>query len=565
MTQPWTKYYSEDAKNFDLANMGAQTFGALLDEAAAKYGDKPALTTILPTGAEATISYNEMKTEAEAFAVYLRGILKLTAGDTVAVMTPNCIGFGVVSMGIAKAGCISTNVNPLYTAPELEHQLNDSGAKVLVIIDLFGDKVDAVIKNTGVQHVITLSLLEYFSTLKRALLGFVLKRVKKVIPEMATSHTTLKNALAAGKAASGGVDISEYSAHVQPTDVALFQYTSGTTGRSKGAELTHQSVIANAYQAELMTEDLMSGKGETVLVILPLYHITAFALIFVAGLRTGGHGIMIPSPRPPSNLKAAFEKHKITWFTGINTLYAALLVEPWAKKELFKDVRFCGSGGAAQTTGVAQKWQDMTGIPIRQGYGMTECCGVLTFNPTNDNRLGSVGIPVPGMEVRIVDDNGEDVGQGQPGEVIGRGPTIMKGYINRPEATAETIVDGWLHSGDIGVMDADGFIEIVDRKKDMILVSGFNVSPNEIEDTISKMAGVVQVGVVGIPDEKMGEAPAAFIVRADDSVTEEMVIEACRAGLTNYKIPKRVQFVDEVPVTLSGKVLRRQLRDDYLG
>ena len=564
MTQPWTKYYSEDAKNFDLANMGAQTLGALLDASVAKNGDKPAMTTILPTGAEATISYTQMKAEAEAFAVYLRGVLKLTAGDTVAVMTANCIGFGVASMGIAKAGCISTNVNPLYTAPELEHQLNDSGAKVLVIIDLFGDKVDEVIKNTGVQQVITLSLLEYFSTVKRALLGFVLKRVKKVIPDMATPHITLKSALAAGRAASGGVDIAEYSAHVLPTDVALFQYTSGTTGRSKGAELSHQSVIANAYQAELMTEDLMSGKGETVLVILPLYHITAFALIFVAGLRTGGHGIMIPSPRPPSNLKAAFEKHKITWFTGINTLYAALLVEPWVKKELFKDVRFCGSGGAAQTTGVAQKWQDMTGIPIRQGYGMTECCGVLTFNPTNDNRLGSVGIPVPGMEVRIVDDNGEDVVQGQPGEVIGRGPTVMKGYLNRPDATAETIVDGWLHSGDIGVMDADGFIEIVDRKKDMILVSGFNVSPNEIEDTISNMEGVVQVGVVGIPDEKMGEAPAAFIVRADDSVTEEMVIEACRAGLTNYKIPKRVQFVDEVPVTLSGKVLRRHLRDEYL-
>ena len=565
MTQPWTKYYSEDAKNFDMANMGAQTFGALLDAAAATHGDKPAMTTILPTGAEATISYTQMKAEAEAFAVYLRGVLKLTAGDTVAVMTANCIGFGVASMGIAKAGCISTNVNPLYTAPELEHQLNDSGAKVLVIIDLFGDKVDEVIKNTGVQQVITLSLLEYFSTVKRALLGFVLKRVKKVIPDMATPHITLKAALAAGKAASGGVDIAEYSAHVLPTDVALFQYTSGTTGRSKGAELTHQSVIANAYQAELMTEDLMSGTGETVLVILPLYHITAFALIFVAGMRTGAHSIMIPSPRPPSNLKAAFEKHKITWFTGINTLYAALLVEPWAKKELFKDVRFCGSGGAAQTTGVAQKWEDMTGIPIRQGYGMTECCGVLTFNPTDDNRLGSVGIPVPGMEVRIVDDAGKDVALGEPGEVIGRGPTVMKGYINRAEATAETIVDGWLHSGDIGVMDADGFIEIVDRKKDMILVSGFNVSPNEIEDTISKMAGVVQVGVVGIPDEKMGEAPAAFIVRADDSVTEESVVEACRAGLTNYKIPKRVQFVDEVPVTLSGKVLRRQLRDEYLG
>ena len=504
MNQPWTKYFSEEAKNFDLANMGAQTFSALCDAAAEKYASKTALTTILPTGAEASISFTELKAEAEAFAVYLREVLKLNAGDTVAVMTPNCIGFGVACMGIAKAGCISTNVNPLYTAPELEHQLNDSSAKVLVIIDLFGDKVDEVVHKTGVETVVTMSLLEYFPGLKRAILGFVLKRVKKVIPDMRTSHVTLKSALAAGKAASG--DVASYTADVSPDDVALYQYTSGTTGRSKGAELSHRSVIANAYQAELMTEDLMSGQGETVLVILPLYHITAFSLIFIAGLRTGAHSVLVPSPRPPSNLKAAFEKHKITWFTGINTLYAALLVEDWAKKELFENVRFCGSGGAAQTTGVAMKWEEKMGVPIRQGWGMTECCGVMTFNPSEDNRLGSVGVPVPGMDVRIVDDNGNDVPNGEPGEVIGRGPTIMKGYINRPDATAETIVDGWLHSGDIGVMDADGYIEIVDRKKDMILVSGFNVAPNEVEDTISTMEGVVQVGGVGYPDDKTGEA-----------------------------------------------------------
>lgn len=562
MSKPWTKYFSEDAKNFDLAKMGAQTFSALLDNAAKNFGDRPALTTILPTGAETTISFNELKTEAEAFAVYLREVLKLNGGDTVAVMTANCIGFGVACMGIAKAGCISTNVNPLYTAPELEHQLNDSSAKVLVIIDLFGDKVDEVIHKTGVETVVTISLLEYFPSLKRAILGFVLKKVKKAIPDMKTKHVTMKSALAAGKAASGNV--AAYTETVAPTDVALYQYTSGTTGRSKGAELTHQSVIANAYQAELMTSDLMGSDGETVLVILPLYHITAFSLIFIAGLRTGAHSVLVPSPRPPSNLKSAFEKHKVTWFTGINTLYAALLVEPWAKKELFENVRFCGSGGAAQTTGVAMKWEEKMGVPIRQGWGMTECCGVMTFNPSEDNRLGSVGVPVPGMDVRIVDDNGNDVPLGEPGEVIGRGPTIMKGYINRPDATAETIVDGWLHSGDIGVMDEDGYIEIVDRKKDMILVSGFNVAPNEVEDTISTMPGVVQVGVVGYPDDKTGEAVAAFVVRENETVTEDSVREVCKAGLTNYKVPKRIEFVDEVPVTLSGKVLRRELRDTYL-
>ena len=563
VNQPWAKYFSEEAKNFDLNNMGAQTFSELCDHAAVQYGDKPALTTILPTGAEATISFVKLKEEAEAFAIYLREILKLNLEDTVAVMTANCIGFGVACMGIAKAGCVSTNVNPLYTAPELEHQLNDSGAKVLVIIDLFGDKIDQVVHKTGVETVITLSLLEYFPGLKRTILGLVLKKIKKVIPDMRTSHVTLKSALAAGKAKTG--DVTSYTENVLPDDVALYQYTSGTTGRSKGAELSHRSVLGNAYQAELMTSDLMGSEEETVLVILPLYHITAFALIFVAGLRTGAHSILVPSPRPLANLKLAFEKHKVTWFTGINTLFAALLVEPWAKKELFENVRFCGSGGSAQTTGVAQKWQNKVGIPIRQGWGMTECCGVMTLNPSSDNRLGSVGIPVPGMDVRIVDDAGNDVPLGEVGEVIGRGPTLMKGYINRPEATAEALVDGWLYSGDIGVMDSDGYIEIVDRKKDMILVSGFNVAPNEIEETISTMAGVVQVGVVGYSDKKTGEAVAAFIVRADHSVTEESVRQVCKAGLTNYKVPKRIEFVEDVPVTLSGKVLRRELRETHLG
>lgn len=564
MDQPWKKFYSEEARQFDLANLGAQTLPEMLDHAATTHTSKKALTTILPTGAETSITYSELRTHAEHFAVYLRDVLGLKSGETVAVMSPNCIGFGVASMGIAKAGCIATNVNPLYTAPELQHQLSDSNAQVLVIIDLLGDKADEVIANTSVRKVVTLSLLEFFPPLKQLLLGFVLKRIKKAIPPMQTGHLTFAAALAAGYARAGAADIAGYTSQVKPGDTALLQYTSGTTGRSKGAELSHTAVLANAYQAELMTKNFMGPNGETALVVLPLYHITAFALCFIAGLRTGGHCVLTPSPRPISNLKTAFEKYDFTWLIGINTLFAALLSEDWFNKELVQKVRFCGSGGAAQTTGVAQKFREVTGIEIRQGYGMTECAGVMTFNPADDNRLGYVGVPVPGMDVRIVDDAGDDVAQGQPGEVIGRGPTLMTGYLNRDDVTAQTIVDGWLHSGDIGVMDADGFIQIVDRKKDMILVSGFNVAPNEIEDVISQLPGVAQVGVVGISDEKTGEAPAAFVVRSDDSTTEETVLEACRKGLTNYKMPKMIKFVDEVPVTLSGKVLRRQLRENYL-
>lgn len=559
-TRPWERHYAAPAKAFDLKNMFCQRLGDLAATAAAEYGDLPALSTILPNGAEATISYRDLSRAVDDFAVYLRKVLGLKAGDTVALMTPNCIDFAVVALGTARAGCVLTNVNPLYTIPELEHQLSDSGAKVLAIIDLFGDKADAVVAKTGVKHVVTLSLTDFFPPVKKALLGFVLKRVKKLVPAMATPSLKLVDALAAGRGATSGIDTATFTADVRPGDTILYQYTSGTTGRSKGAELSHTGILANAYQGHVMTEELRGDDRITTLIVLPLYHITAFALLLVAGMASGGHGVLVPSPRPLSNLKSAFEKHRINWFVGINTLYAALLTEPWFKREMFAGVRCASSGGAAQTTGVAMKWEERTGVPVRQGYGMTECCGVLATNGSVGNRLGTVGIPVPGMDVRIVDDDAKPLPIGGIGEIVFKGPTIMKGYLNRPDATAETIRDGWLHSGDIGVMDADGYITIVDRKKDMILVSGFNVSPNEIEDAISKLPGVAQVGVIGVPDDKTGEAPMAFVVRSDPALDEAAVTAQCRTELTNYKVPKNIRFVDEVPVTLSGKVLRRELR-----
>ncbi|MEL6296485.1 MAG: AMP-binding protein [Pseudomonadota bacterium] len=564
MQRPWEKHYSENALAFDPASMDSRTLPQLIDQAAQRFGDKPAMTTVLPNGIQGSVSYADLHREAEHFAAYLREVLGLQTGDAVAVMTPNCNSFGVAALGIFKAGCIATFVNPLYTVPELEHQLTDSAAKVLVIIDLFGDKVDAVIDKTPVEHVVTLSLLEFFPAPQRAFVNFIMKRVKKVVPAMRTPAVSMKQALAEGRRAAAGADIGSYTVDVSPTDTALYQYTSGTTGRSKGAMLHHQGIISNAQQGRLMAECAMGPDGETALVALPLYHITAFVLLFVSGLLHGGHGVLIPSPRPPANMKAALTKHRITWVTGINTLYAALLAEPWFDRKLFENVRFFGSGGAAQHVGVARKWEEQTGFDIKEGYGMSECCGVLTVNPPDNNRLGTVGVPVPGMEVRIVDDAGVALPPNTPGEVVLRGPTMMKGYLNRPDATAETIKDGWLYSGDIGVMDEDGFVQIVDRKKDMILVSGFNVSPNEIEDAISAMPEVVQVGVIGVPDDRSGEVPMAFVVRGDETLTEDAVVETCRGSLTNYKIPKKVLFVSEVPMTLSGKVLRRQLREEYL-
>ncbi|MBT4689134.1 MAG: AMP-binding protein [Rhodospirillaceae bacterium] len=560
MSRPWEKYYTDEAKAFDVATMPYATIPAMINSAGAEFANRSAATTILPNGATATITYAELLSYANDFAAYLRETAGLQRGETVALMTPNCIDFNIASCGAFLAGAVCTNINPLYTAPEMEHQLNDSKAKVLVIIDMFGDKVDEVVANTGVRQVVTISLLEFFPTLKKLIIGFVLKRVKKVIPDLRHAHTKFADALASGSSARKGGDIAAYTEGLQGTDTALFQYTSGTTGRSKGAELSHQGILANAHQANTLIGHLRLSEGDTTLVILPLYHITAFALIFVVGMGAGDHLVLVPSPRPPSNLQSAFENFEVTIFTGINTLFAALMEEPWFDKSLFKSVNFCGSGGAAQQTGVAQRWEDATGIEIYQGYGMTECCGVMSLNPVGDNRLGSVGIPVPGLAVKIIDDDGVEQPIGSPGELLFKGPTIMKGYFGRPEATAETIVDGWLHSGDIAIMDEDGFLEIVDRKKDMILVSGFNVSPNEIEDVIAKIPGVVEVGVVGIPDEKSSETPMAFIVKNND-LTEEAVTAACREALTNYKVPKHIKFIDDIPKSPVGKVLRRELRD----
>ncbi len=561
MSEPWEKYYTEAAKNFDVATMPYATLVDMINGAGKTYASRTAATTILPTGASASITYEEYLEYAKDFAAYLREIVGLKRGETVALMTPNCIDFTIAASGAFLAGAVCTNINPLYTAPEMEHQLNDSKAAVLVIIDMFGDKVDEVIQSTAVRQVVKISLVDFFPTLKRLLIGFVLKSVKKAIPDMRSDHINFAVALTKGKTARKGSDISSYTEGLSGEDTALFQYTSGTTGRSKGAELTHQGILANAHQANTMIGHLREFDGDTTLVILPLYHITAFALIFVIGITSGDHLVLVPSPRPPSNLKTAFENFDVTIFIGINTLFAALMEESWFHRDMIKHVTFCGSGGAAQQTGVAKRWTEATGLDIYQGYGMTECCGVMTLNPIGKNRLGSVGIPAPGMEVRIVDDNNVEQPIGSPGELLFKGPTIMKGYFGQPDATAEAIRDGWLYSGDIAVMNEDGFIEIVDRKKDMILVSGFNVSPNEIEDVITTLPGVVEVGVIGIPDEKSSEVPMAFIVKNNDAVTEDAVVAHCRDGLTNYKVPKRIKFVDDIPKSPVGKVLRRELRE----
>ena len=561
---PWTAFYPEAARNYDKSSTEVNHLAEVVDVAAQKYGARPAVSTQLPTGDCTTLNFNDIDQLTSDLATYLREVADLQTGDVVAVMSPNCIDFLLAVFGIFKAGCICTNINPLYTVPEMEHQLKDSKAKVLIIVDLFGDKVDAIIAKTPIRQVITISLLDFFPPLKKVIMSFVFKKVKRMVPDMRTSHVTMAYALKQGAAmrTAGNIDVNIYRVGQAINDTALYQYTGGTTGRSKGAELTHRNILNNTTMSVSMYINGVKPKeGDCGLVVLPLYHIIAFVLIMLPGLRHGTHCIMIPNPRPLSNLKTAFENHAVTHLGGINTLFAALMEEPWFTRDVFKHLRYCGSGGAAQQVTVAERWEDLTGVPIHQGYGLTECTGVLTVNPVGGNRLGSAGIPVPDMIVKIVDSQGVELPRGKEGEVIAKGPIIMKGYLDQPEVTTETIKDGWLYTGDIGVMDEDGYIRIVDRKKDMILVSGFNVFPNEIEDVIASLESVVEVGVIGVPDEKTGESVKAYIVSSDPNMTVEQVIAHCEESLTNYKRPKHVEFVDEIPKSPVGKVLRRNLRE----
>jgi len=561
---PWTAFYPEAARNYEESSIEVNHLAEVVDIAAQKYGSRPAVSTQLPTGACTTLSFNDIGRLTSDLATYLREIADLQTGDVVAVMSPNCIDFLLAVFGIFKAGCICTNINPLYTVPEMEHQLKDSKAKVLIIVDLFGDKVDAIIAKIPIRQVIKISLLDFFPPLKKVIMSFVLKKVKRMVPDMRTNHVTMAYALKQGaaKRTAGSIDVNIYRVGQTIDDTALYQYTGGTTGRSKGAELTHRNILFNAAMAISMVIDEVEPRdNDCALVALPLYHIIAFALIMLPGLENGAHCIMIPSPRPPSNLKSAFENHAITHFSGINALFEALLKESWCTAGVFKNLRFCSSGGAAQLVAVAERWEAITGVPIHQGYGLTECAGVLTMNPVGGNRLGSAGIPVPDTIVKIINQHGVELPRGEVGEVIAKAPTIMKGYLGQPGVTEETIKDGWLHTGDIGVMDEDGYIQIVDRKKDMILVSGFNVYPNEIEDVIAKLDSVIEVSVIGVPNEKTGESVKAYVVSSDPDMTAEHVIAHCERSLTNYKRPKHVAFIKEIPKTPVGKVLRRKLRE----
>jgi long-chain acyl-CoA synthetase len=548
---------------FSDENLLATHVSGLVDGSVVEYKDKPAFSCVLPTGHSATISFSELGRYSDAIAVYLREDLGLKKGDVVAIQCLNSLAYPVLAFGVLKAGLIATNLNPLYTAEESQHQLQDSGAKILFLIDLFGDHAAEAIKDTGITKVYRLSLLDMFPIMQRKLLGFAMKYIKKTVPDFSVqTEGTFQDVLSAGlKLLDQGHTVQGYLDDVDVNDAAIFQYTGGTTGRSKGAELTHRNIVANISQGNITNDGSYEKGKETMMLLLPLYHVYALAVGALASMYSGTHIVLVPVPRPLSNLKVVFEKFDITIMPGINTLYLGLLQEEWFTNNPVKTFRFCYSGAAPLQPATAEAWEKLTGAKIYEGYGLTEgTCAVSAMPLGEKRRFGSVGLPLPGVQIRIVLD-GKDVPRGKNGEVWIKGPQVMKGYLNRPEATAETIEDGWLKSGDIGYVDDDGYLYIVDRMKDMVIVSGFNVYPTDIEDVLTRMEGVGEATVVGVPSEATGEKVVAYIVKAEASLTEQAVIDYCKEHLTNYKCPKIVKFVDELPKSPVGKVLRRELRD----
>lgn len=558
-SRPWLKYYTGQSKP-DLGRLQYSNLGELVSKASSQYAEQPAFTTILPTGTSGTLTFADVERLSDQFAAYLRFELGLAKGDRVAIQSPNCLAYPIFLFGAAKAGCVIVNLNPLYTPSEIEYALKDSGARLLLMIDMFADKLESVIPKSQVETVLITSVADLFPPVSRFIVKTV-QRLKKMIPKVPVPAKSFAEALKlGGKHLASGRSIP--LADIGLDDLLALQYTGGTTGRPKGAMLTHSNLVANIAQSYNNLQDNLQ-ENRTTLTPLPMYHIFALGVSGVI-YSIGGHNILIPSPRPISNLKPAFEKYKISFMPGVNTLFVALLSEEWFRASPPQDLDAVG-GGAAVQDAVAIRWKEVTGRRIYQGYGLTETSPIVTSSPLDGpDKLGSIGIPTADTYVRIVDEEGNPVPVGESGELIVKGPQVMKGYWQQPDATAEVMNDGWFHTGDIARMDADGFFYIVDRKTDMVLVSGFNVYPAEVEEVIMQHSGVLEVGVIGVPDEASGEAVRAYVVKSDPAVTADDIREHCRQHLTAYKVPKQILFREELPKTPVGKVLRKDLRAEAL-
>ncbi|WP_274709160.1 long-chain-fatty-acid--CoA ligase [Nitratireductor luteus] len=531
-----------------------ESLGSMMVESCRKYGDRPAFTCM-----GKTLSFSELEKGSTDFSAYLQS-LGLKKGARVAIMMPNVLQYPVVMMAILRAGYVVVNVNPLYTPRELEHQLKDAGVEAIVILENFAKTLQVAIDKTPVQHVVVATMGDMMG-LKGHIVNFVVRRVKKLVPAWSLpDHVPFKSAMkkggaAAFKPADNALD-----------DVAFLQYTGGTTGVSKGATLLHRNVMANVMQNEMWLETAyikrQRPERSVFVCALPLYHIYALTVNALMGVKLGAQNVLIPNPRDIPGFVKELKNYDFNVFPGLNTLFNALLNNEDFQKLDFGNLKLTFGGGMAVQRAVAERWKKLTGCMIAEGYGLSETSPVATANRfDNDDFTGTIGLPLPSTDIAIRDENGKDVKQGEVGEICIRGPQVMAGYWNLPEATEKAIAqDGFFKSGDMGVMDENGYVKIVDRKKDMILVSGFNVYPTEIEDVVSQHPGVLEVAAIGVSDEHSGEVPKIFVVKKDDKLSEKDIIDFCRDKLTGYKRPKHVEFRDELPKSNVGKILRRELR-----
>ncbi|MFZ4427525.1 MAG: AMP-binding protein [Saprospiraceae bacterium] len=550
--RPWTAIYPEGTPT----DINPDIYSSLVDmyaEAFRKYHSRPAFSYM-----GKSITYGQLDQMTRQLAAYFASI-GLEAGDRIALMMPNMVQYPIALFGALRAGLVVVNTNPLYTPREMHHQFKDSGAKAIIIAENFAQNLQKIIGETDIQHVILTSAGEMLGFPKGNIVNYVVRNVKKMVPPY-----QLANTITFSKALSAGKNLPFSPRKTGSDDVVLLQYTGGTTGLSKGAMLTNRNLIANVLQFNAMGGKMLDDvEAPVVLCALPLYHIFAFTVNALCFMYRGGTNILIINGRDIDSIVKTLKKTPVNIITGVNTLFNAMLNHPQFASLDFSGLKITGGGGTAVQVAVAERWKAVTGCDLSEGFGMTETSAVSTINPLDGKgRLGTIGIPIPSTEIRIVDDAGNILPPGETGEIQVKGPQVMKGYYQNPEATASTLKDGWLSTGDIGLMEPDGFFRIVDRKKDMILVSGFNVYPNEIEGVLAMHDKVMEAAAVSVPDAKSGEAVKVYVVKKDPSLTEEELIAFCRENLTGYKVPKVVEFIDQLPKTNVGKILRRVLKDD---
>ena len=556
MDKIWLKSYPAGVP-VDIDYTRYRSLVHLLEEAFQNFAKRNAYTCM-----GKSLTYAEVDAMSQRLGAWLQS-RGLQPGARVALMMPNVLQYPVALAAVLRAGYTVVNVNPLYTARELAHQLNDSGAEAIIILENFATTLEQVVATTRVRHVVVASMGDLLGGAKGMIVNFVVRNVKKIVPAY-----NVANAVSFKRALAEGSRMSFTPAQLTHDDIAFLQYTGGTTGVSKGATLTHRNVLANVLQSEAWAQPALNREPHIEQLIyvcaLPLYHIFALTACCLMGTRMGATNILIPNPRDIPGLVKELSRYKINIFPAVNTLYNGLLNNPDFAKLDFSGLKVCNGGGMAVQRAVAEKWLAVTGCPIIEGYGLSETSPVATCNPSDTETFsGTIGLPMPSTEVAILNDAGDPLPTGQIGEIAIRGPQVMSGYWNRPDETAKVMTpDGFFKTGDIGVMDDRGYVRIVDRKKDMILVSGFNVYPNEVEDVLASHPGVLESACVGVPDGSSGEAVKVFVVRKDSSLTSEQLMDYCREQLTGYKRPKFIEFRTELPKTNVGKILRRELRDE---